>query len=138
MKYELTNGYYQIAEFTEVYKECEEFIEREGNLKLVITNDADKREAKASRTAIRKKKEQIAAMRKSLNGIVMGIFNSQVKELEKMLEDADEQLKDKITAYENAGKPETPPVFTIVISSFDEKAIEEVKAYALKLGCGVK
>lgn len=138
MKYELTNGAYAIAEFDKVVEDCKAFIEREGNISLVISNDNDKKIAKLSRTAIRKKKDEIASLRKDLNLAVMGAFNEQAKTLESLLDEADATLKEHITAYENAGKPEEPPVFKCTISSYDEKAIEKVKAYALKLGCGVK
>ena len=138
MKYELTNGVYKIAEFEKVVEECKAFIEREGNLALIITNDEDKKLAKKSRTDIRKKKEEVATLRKNLNTAIMGEFNAQAKELENLLNEADDTLKEHISAYEKAGKPEEPTVFSTIVSSYDEKAIEKVKAYALKLGCGVK
>ena len=138
MKYEIINGAFQIVEFDKVMEECKAFIEREGNTKLVITDDNAKKAAKASRTAIRKKKDEIADLRKSLNTAYMGTFNEQARTLEKMLDEADETIKANITAYENIGKAPEPPVFTIKVSSYDEKAIEKVKALAVKLGCGVK
>ena len=68
----------------------------------------------------------------------MGAFNDQAKELEKMLDDADKALKDKISEFDASGKPEEPKAFSVLVSSYDQSAIEKVRAFATELGCGVR
>ena len=137
MKYELnTNGVYEITNFDMAMQECKDFIEREGNLDLVIQTDEDKKLVKKSRTAIRKKKEQIADLRIQLSKAVLGMFNGQAKELEKMLDEADKKLKQKIVDYE--AKPADPEIYTITITSYNKGDIAKIRTLAMKLRCGIK
>lgn len=140
MKYEISNGTYQIAEFDKAKEDCAKFISENGNVEMVIATDDDKKVAKKSRTLIRKKKDEIGELRKQLNVAIMGTFNEQAKELERMLDEADASLKAKIADYDDSKKPvepEKPEAFTILVSSFDKGALDKVREYALSLGCGV-
>ena len=126
---ENTNSY-EIKEFNKTLEDCRDFIKKNALLNVIIQNDADKKAVKNSRTTIRKKKDEIATLRKTLNSIVMGKFNEQAKELEKELDNADVQLKAKIDEYEKKlGKPEK---FTITISSYDAQVIEKIRDYVNK------
>ena len=126
---ENTNSY-EIKEFNKTLEDCRDFIKKNALLNVIIQNDADKKAVKNSRTTIRKKKDEIATLRKTLNSIVMGKFNDQAKELEKELDNADVQLKTKIDEYEKKlGKPEK---FTITISSYDVQVIEKIREYVNK------
>ena len=121
---------YEIKEFNHTLEECKKFISNFALLDLIIQNDSDKKAVKNSRTTIRKKKDEIATLRKTLNSIVMGKFNEQAKELEKELDNADVQLKAKIDEYEKKlGKPQK---FSITISSYDAQVIEKIREYVNK------
>lgn len=127
---------YEIKEFNHTLEECKNFISTFALLDLIIQNDSDKKAVKNSRTLIRKKLDEVATVRKTLNEVVMGRFNEQTKEIESLLKETDAQLKAKVYEYEKKiGKPE---LFSIVIKSYDKKKIEKVRAYALKLEMEVK
>ena len=135
-KFDKENNQYEIEEYSQVKKDCERFIKENAHLDLVIQNDEDKKIVKKSRTEIRKKQNEIASLRKSLNDIVMGKFNEQAKEIESRLKQVDGDLKDKLDKYDNSlGKPK---IIALTIKGYDLKKIEKVRAYAIKLGLEVK
>lgn len=127
---------YEIKEFNHTLEDCKNFISNFALLDLIIQNDSDKKAVKNSRTLIRKKLDEVATVRKTLNEVVMGRFNEQTKEIESLLKETDAQLKAKVDEYEKKiGKPK---LISVVIKSYDKKKIEKVRTYALKLEMEVK
>ena len=127
-----TTKKYEIKDFNQAVADCKKFIEDNALLNVVIQNDDDKKAVKKARTLVRKKNDEVATLRKNLNELVMGNFNAQAKELEGLLKEADSSLKSKLDDYEN--KLAKPTKFTIIISSYDEKIINEIKEFAISKG----
>jgi len=128
---------YVIQNFEAVKVGCQEFIKEYGYQELVITTDLDYEKVADGRTVIRKKIDAISSARKNVNELVLGEFNAQLKELEKMLKEADDISKEKVHVFDEEvkGKVSKPKVITLTVKSLDMKAIEKVKAFALKSGC---
>lgn len=130
-------GKYVVKSFDNVKTIVNEFIEREVNRVSVISDDLTFKDVKATRTDIRKKKDAITQARLHINALLLGEFNTQLKEIETMLDEADKQLKAKVDVYNEQvkGKDNKPKVITLVVKGFDGKAIEKIKTFALKNGC---
>lgn len=129
-------GKYTVKSFENVKKIVSDFVERETHRVIAIQDDLTLKEVKATRTDIRKKKEMISQARIHINSLLLGEFNSQLKEIETMLDTADKALKEKVDTYneEVKGKENKPKVTTLIVKGYDVKAIEKVKAYAMKNG----
>lgn len=130
-------GKYIVKSFDNVKTIVNEFIEREVNRVSVINDDLTFKDVKMTRTDIRKKKDAITQARLHINALLLGEFNSQLKEIETMLDEADKELKAKVDVYNEQvkGKDNKPKVITLVVKGFDVKAIDKIKAFALKNGC---
>lgn len=132
-----TTGKYVVRDFNNVKTIVSDFIEREVNRVTVISDDLAFKDVKATRTDIRKKKDAITQARLHINALLLGDFNAELKEIETMLDEADKKLKAKVDTYneEIKGKDNKPKVITLVVKAFDMKAIDKVKAFAIKNGC---
>lgn len=130
-------GKYVVGNFDYIKSVVADFIEREVNRIETITDEVEFKDVKATRTDIRKKKEAITQARININALLLGEFNEQLKEVESMLDNADKALKAKVDTYNEVvkGKDNKPKVITLIVKSYDEKAIEKVKACALASGC---
>lgn len=130
-------GKYVVQDFDEVKKIVQDFTEREVGRVVTISDDLDLKTVKGTRTDIRKKKDAITQARLHINALLLGDFNSQLKEIETMLDEADKTLKGKVDAYneEVKGKDIKPKVVTLVVKSYDPKTIDKVREFALKHGC---
>ena len=130
-------GKYVVQKFDAMKEIVRDFLEREVNKVIEINDDVSFKDVKATRTDIRKKKEAITQARLNINALLLGDFNAQLKEIEGMLDDGDKTLKAKVDAYNELvkGKDNKPKVITLVVKGFDPKAIEKIKAFALKNGC---
>lgn len=132
-----TTGKYVVRDFNNVKTIVSDFIEREVNRVTVISDDLAFKDVKVTRTDIRKKKDAITQARLHINALLLGDFNAELKEIETMLDEADKKLKAKVDTYneEIKGKDNKPKVITLVVKAFDMKAIDKVKAFAIKNGC---
>jgi len=124
MEYQLIQGVYRIPDFDKVVEDCKAFI-----VDTEATN-TDKR----ARTLIRKKKEEVATVRKEAGKAMLAVFNRQCKQLEAMLQEAD----DILTAEINANKEAKPLITTITIKTSDEDAIKEIEAFLNAKGIAFK
>ena len=139
---------YSLKNFDEVKVACEGFIEE--NRMLTCSTDEEYKNLKKCRTNLRKKKDQIKATRLALSKL----FSFQFKELEAMLDAADNELKclkdefDAKKAEEEAlNNPvgeEPKPVednelkkATLIIEYRDVNIIEDIKKIAVDRGCTV-
>lgn len=130
-------GQYEVKDFGKVKAIVADFIEREVAPIKEITDDVMFKSTKELRTDIRKKKDAITQARIQINSLLLGTFNGQLKDIEAMLDSSDKVLKEKVDAYNELvkGKDNKPKVITLVVKGFDPKAIEKIKALALKSGC---
>lgn len=105
-----------------------------------ITDDVMFKKVKDTRTGIRKRLDAIKQARISANQLIMSEFNEPLKQIEAMLTEADNKLKEKVDAYAKAekGKVDKPKVITLLCKSLDMKVIDKVKAFAVKCGCSVE
>lgn len=134
-------GEYSLTHFDEIKEACEGFIE-ENMIEKIVTED-DLKILKKCRTTIRKKKETISKTRNAL----VKLFSWQFKELEGLLTDADNKLKQLKDEYEASLVTETAaeeaPVdtdlkkTTLVIEYRDANIIEQLKKLATDNGCTV-
>ena len=103
----------------------------------VIADDIAFATAKKARTDLRKHKDAITQARISINALLLGDFNTQLKNIETILDNADKDIKARVDEYNLAKKGNDtgkPKVISLVVKGYDAKAIEKVKAQALKLG----
>ena len=136
--YDKEAGVYKINDFEGCKQIVQEFIDG-CHVDVVITNEADYKDAKSTRTDIRKKKDTVATARKQIKEMLVGTFENQLKEIETMLGDADTVLKEKVDAWEreNKNKVASPSKITLTVKGYDMKKIEKVRDFALKQGLEV-
>lgn len=133
--YDKDTGAYVINDFEKCKNIVQNFI-TDCHVDLVITSDEDFKGVKATRTNIRKKKTTIENARKQIKEMLVGTFENQLKEIEKMLGDADAKLKEKVDAWEieHKNKVVKPTIITLTVKGYDENKLVKVKEYAIKQG----
>lgn len=129
-------GKYVVEKFDEAKQIVENFIQDTLKATAIIENDIQLKGAKLARTDIRKKKDVIQKARIDINSLILGQFNSQLKEIEGMLGDCDKTLKDKIDAYaiENDSMVARPKLQSLIFKSYDLKTLEKILEYGKNLG----
>ena len=130
-------GNYVIKDYDNVTKIVDDYVATALKATEVIGDDIAFSEAKKVRTDIRKHKEAITQARIHINALLLGTFNEQLKTIETKLDSADKEIKTKVDTYntEVKGKLDNKPkVITLTVKGYDAKAIEKVKALAVKCG----
>lgn len=131
-------GRYEISNYEKVKESATKYIQDILSKHTHEITDKDMlKSVKDDRTEIRKQGDDIKKARLQINDLLLGTFNSQLKELEKIIKDADGVLKAQVDTYVEKTKPVEPKVYSLTITSFDEKLINVVKDFAIKKGCGI-
>lgn len=100
---------------------------------LIVSNDEDLKVIKQFRTEIRKRNDAIKDGRLTINQMYFGTFNNQAKDLEKLLQDYDLKLKEKVEKYNEEFKGQIKAKkFKIIIETTDPRQVEKLKAFCLK------
>lgn len=131
-KFDLTKKTYSLLNYEQSLEECKRFIDEVGHLNIICDDDLSYKICKDSRAKLRKKQKEIASKRLQINDIILGEFNNQVKDVEKLLKDADKILTAKMDDYEN--------LFSAKLTiTFDRREdLEKVKVLASELNLKVK
>lgn len=131
INYMLQQGVYRIANFDKAKEECENFIK----VATAFVPSGDIKEIKKARTVIRKKSEEIATLRKEATKAMVMAFQSQCKELEKMLNDADANLTEIINATKEV-KPKSKWKVSCTVS--DGETLQKLINFMNQLGLEAK
>ena len=86
-KFDLINKTYYLEDFDQAMQECKRYIDTVGHLNIIVDDDLSYKICKDSRAKLRKKQKEIASKRLQINDIILGEFNNQVKDVEKLLKD---------------------------------------------------
>lgn len=129
MDYKLTEGIYQVIDFDSVKAECLEFIKE-----TTCIDYTSLKEVKRARTELRKKQAEIATLRKEASRAMLAKFQTQCRELEAMLGEADEDLRRIV----NQGKEEKPTGTTISCVIYDGETLQKAVNFLEELGLKVK
>lgn len=145
-----TTKVFSIQNYDELYARIEKWVQ-ENSPKGKIQNQGDfdyylkdkpknKEEALSLRVIAKNLKDLVSSVRKGIINSTMGTFEEQAKNIEKLLDAFDKECKEEKEAWLKAttNKVAKPTALSITIKTYDEKVLEKVKAYALKLGCEVK
>lgn len=127
-----------IKDYDATLESVRQFIDGNALLDLVIQDEYDFKALKEARTLVNGKLKEVSDLRKDLNKAVMGTFNEQAKAIEKLLKDASERQTRKMEEWKKDHGGIAAKKAGIEVRSFDAKAIDKVRAYALKQGCEVK
>ncbi|MCK9236394.1 MAG: hypothetical protein M0Q41_13405 [Bacteroidales bacterium] len=142
VKFELTPVYVEtesqfvVKDFPIQRQSLKDYLASQTQIK-VIKDDETNKVVKASRTAIRKLRDALKDTRISVIKLYMGIFESELKELEGMLDEADKKLKTYVDAYalsKKVNEPVAPKLFTLTVKGYDEKALAKIRDAAIKVG----
>ena len=126
MEYKLQDGKYIVANFDQVVEQVKKYLLENAHTEMVIADESDFKLNKKERTEIRKKLEEVKNLRKELNEAALGTFNTQCKEIEKLINDADTILKQKVDAYnESIGKGKVP-TYVITIKTGNKKKFDSL------------
>lgn len=128
MEYKLIGDHFEIESFDSVKAVVEDYINQHQHKDLILVEVDDYKLLKKERTEIRKKLEELKQMRLNLDEIVLGKFNEQVKSIEKMIGDADKEMKARVDTFalENGLTTPKPKVYTITITTGSVKSAESV------------
>lgn len=132
----LLEANYDVALHTYEIKDFERCKQNVANLITSITTTLpenihtteDRKLYKSSRTMVNKYLKAIKDGRIQVNKVVLGNFNSQVKELENALESSSEYLTEKINAFDEKEKS-----WTLTGKSTNKQILEEIKRMAWEL-----
>ena len=154
---------YSIKNYEELFKRVENWTKENSPIgKINSQEDYDfylkdkpknKESALSQRVVAKNIKDLVSSVRKGIIKSTMGTFEDQAKSIEKMLDAYDKECKEehRIPMPENLSdeekekwlektqnKTKKPTLIKLEIKSYDEKVIEKIKNYALKLGAEVK
>lgn len=134
---------YSIENFEETKEMIQDFVYELVPNKKEILNDNDKTDVKATRTKIRKVMTFIEETRKSLSKTILGEYDKQSKELEKLIKKEDDNLKALLDDYDLKLKPVVveveeeqpePKRFVVAFRSDDLKKIQTLREFAKTIG----
>lgn len=129
-------GIYKVKNFEDAKAIVVEYLDENVGKLIEKPENYTINDIKAMRTEIRKKKDAITQARINTNALLLGTFNSQLKEIETTLDSADKKLKERVDAYNLMvkGNDVKPKIITLVVKGYDAKAIEKVRNIALQNG----
>ena len=141
---------FSIQNYDELYVRVKKWVQ-DNSPKGKIKNQGDfdyylkdksknKEEAYSLRVIAKNTKELVSTVRKGIIKTTMGTFEEQAKNIEKMLDAFDQECKEEKETWLKAtnNKVAKPVSLSLTVKTYDEKVLEKVKKYALKLGCEVK
>lgn len=141
---------YSIKNYEELFKRVENWTKENSPIgKINSQEDYDyylkdkpknKESALSLRVVAKNIKDLVSSVRKGIIKSTMGTFEEQAKSIEKMLDSFDKECKEEKEKWLEAtqNKSKKPTLIKLEIKSYDEKVIEKIKNYALKLGAEVK
>lgn len=141
---------YSIKNYEELFKRVENWTKENSPVgKINSQEDYDyylkdkpknKESALSQRVVAKNIKDLVSSVRKGIIKSTMGMFEEQAKSIEKMLDAFDKECKEEKEKWLEAtqNKSKKPTLIKLEIKSYDEKVIEKIKNYALKLGAEVK
>lgn len=141
---------YSIKNYEELFKRVENWTKENSPIgKINSQEDYDfylkdkpknKESALSQRVVAKNIKDLVSSVRKGIIKSTMGTFEEQAKSIEKMLDVYDKECKEEKEKWleKTQNKSKKPTLIKLEIKSYDEKVIEKIKNYALKLGAEVK
>lgn len=124
---------YEIKNYDTTLENIKQYLENHSLKNVVVLNEDDKKAVKKARTELRKILTDVQNVRKTSNKLILGKFNEQCKEIEKILGDAEQNLKVKINDFENK---ENVKKYRLIATSNDisilEKALIELEKMGIK------
>lgn len=141
---------YSIKNYEELFKRVENWTKENSPIgKINSQEDYDfylkdkpknKESALSQRVVAKNIKDLVSSVRKGIIKSTMGTFEEQAKSIEKMLDAYDKECKEEKEKWleKTQNKTKKPTLIKLEIKSYDEKVIEKIKNYALKLGAEVK
>lgn len=150
MKYEIKPLFdeklrsYSIADFNNVKQALVNEL-KDAPIELIVNDDEDLKFVRQYRTTIRKQKKTITDTRLAINRLLLDKFNTQLKDLETIINEVDLKLKEKVDTYnaEKKAREEAqvkvvdPKTFSIVVVSLNKEDLDKVIAFANELKCQV-
>ena len=119
------NVSYEIKDFDQTKELAQNIID--SFVVTVIQNDDDNKKAKEFRANCNKAKDKLKNLRLATIKDVMGTFESQIKELEKMFDDKQKEIGVEVNAYADSKKTEKTLVKT------EKKSLKLTFEYSDKL-----
>lgn len=114
---------YIIKDYDLVKVDYEHWIADNVHVEVVLANDEDYKRLYKERTNLRKEIDNLKKDKKTIDGIILGTFDTQVGELISMLNKVDEQVTAKLEDY----KPKEP-VYEIKFKTKNKEHYEKVMA----------
>ena len=116
-------------------KTCQKYIDSLEEKDLKVDDDTY-RYIYDNRTIINNKLKEIKNTRIQACKSITGDFERSCKELEKMLLEAGNRMTERLEQFKPRKKQEKP--FVLTISTFDKKAYDKVRNFAIKYQCELK
>lgn len=148
VKSEIKDNYLQVLNYEYLQNALTDFLAKQCYKDLVIDNDVDLKIVKEKRADLNRLVDSIKETRLNTTKALTGLYESQVKALEKQIEQTSKTLSQNIKDYQNTKKIEKqveetstqPKVYTLTIHSFDKKTLKEIEKLAKEknLKCELK
>lgn len=130
---------YSLENYDVIFERANQYCDKYLKMTEIISDEGDFKVLKSIRTEVRKQKETISNVRKTVNDMLLGNLNYQLTSLEKLLGKCDETLKQRVDAYNEKNGEIKAQSYSITISCNDFKVIEKIKAFAEKqVGVNIK
>ena len=131
------NGY-QLKDYATLLCQVENLI-KENSYFTKIEDEKDLRLLKGERMVLRKAKETIGKFRRQADKLIVGQLDTQCKDLESRLDEADGIHKKALDEFNARTKEltEGPKHYSVTIYTLDEATAKRVADYARKLKCEV-
>lgn len=148
VKSEIKDNYLQVLNYEYLQNALTDFLAKQCYKDLIIDNDVDLKIVKEKRADLNRLVDSIRETRLNTTKALTGLYESQVKALEKQIEQTSKTLSQNIKDYQNTKEIEKqveetstqPKVYTLTIHSFDKKTLKEIEKLAKEknLKCELK
>ena len=136
LKWNAQKGQYELANFTST-EQAKQYIDSIAKTDLEILNDEDYRIVYQSRTKVNSEQRDVATARKQATAIILSLFEPTLKEIEQYCISKSNELTAKLNAYKPPKEREKKS-FKLEATFDNQKALEKVRAYAIKYGATIK
>lgn len=136
------NRMLQVKNYESLYDKLLNYLNTECCKDLVIDNPLDLKFIKEKRTELNKLLDKLKRTRIDSVASLVNVYESQMKLMEKAVDDTSKLLSKNIKEYEESIKPkeEKPVIYTLCVSTLNKKDLTPLKNLAkeLNLKCEIK
>lgn len=136
IRWDKDKGYYVLSNHASI-ENAKKYIDSIALTNVVIRTEEDYKAVRTSRTLVNNEQKEIATARKQMTAVILSLFEPFLKEVENYANSKSNELTKMMNEFKPPKERERKS-FKLEVTFDNPKALEKVKAYALKYGGKIK